>query len=173
MIYGDHESRLSKKELDLLFNYDPVNNNIKDKDREDYIDVYGYNYDLLKNTPLIIWSGDEEFNLEINSVMGMYDMLPTIANMFGFSEKYSLGHDIFDDSKDNIVVFPNGNVLTDKVYYSDLNDEYIAFTTDPISSDYISNLSDYASKILSVSNGIITHDLIRREEDRIGECSHE
>ena len=105
--------------------------------------------------------------------MGMYDMLPTIANMFGFSEKYSLGNDIFDDTKENIVVFPNGNVLTDKVYYSDLNDEYIAFTTEPISTDYIDNLRSYASKILSISNGIITHDLIRREESRIGECTHE
>ena len=173
MIYGDHEARLSKKELDLLFNYDPVTDDIKSKDSEDYFDVYGYNYDLLKNTPLIIWSGDEEFNLKIDSAMGMYDMLPTIANMFGFSEKYSLGNDIFDDTKENIVVFPNGNVLTDKVYYSDLNDEYIAFTTEPISTDYIDNLRSYASKILSISNGIITHDLIRREESRIGECTHE
>ena len=139
----------------------------------DYKDVYGYYYELLKNTPLIIWSSDKEFNIVNDSAMGMYDVLPTVANLFGFSEKYSLGHDIFDDYYDNIVVFPNGNVLTDKVYYSDLNDEYIAFTDLPIERDYIDELRNYSETILDISNGIITHDLIRREESKIGRCENE
>lgn len=172
IFYGDHEARQSKKEFDRLYNYNPVNNGIIDKDDENYVNVYNYTYDLLKNTPLIIWSNDEKFNKEVTSTMGMYDMLPTIANMFGFEEKYSLGHDIFSN-KENIVVFPNGNILTDKVYYSDSNDEYIAFTEDPIDSDYINRIKEYADKVLDVSNGIVTHDLIRKEEGRIGECSHE
>ena len=104
--------------------------------------------------------------------MGMYDVLPTIANMFGFSEKYSLGHDIFDNNE-GIVVFPNGNVLTDSVYYSDLNDEYIAFNNNPIEIDYINNLKEYADNVLDVSNGIIVHDLIKKESSKIGECVHE
>ena len=173
IFYGDHEARLGKKEFDLLYNYDPVNDDIKSKDSEDYKDVYGYYYELLKNTPLIIWSSDKEFNIVNDSAMGMYDVLPTVANLFGFSEKYSLGHDIFDDYYDNIVVFPNGNVLTDKVYYSDLNDEYIAFTDLPIERDYIDELRNYSETILDISNGIITHDLIRREESKIGRCENE
>ena len=172
IFYGDHEARQSKKEFDRLYNYDPINNGIIDKEDENYVNVYSYTYELLKNTPLIIWSNDKEFNLKIEETMGMYDVLPTIANMFGFEEKYSLGHDIFSD-KENIVVFPNGNVLTDKVYYSDSNDEYIAFTEDPINRDYIDRIREYADKVLDVSNGIVTHDLIREEESRIGECSHE
>ena len=172
VLYGDHEARLSRRQFDLLYNYDPLTNSIKQSDSEDYYDVYGYNYDLLKNTPLIIWSGEEKFNKQIDSVMGMYDVLPTIANMFGFKEKYSLGHDIFG-SGENIVVFPNGNVLTDKVYYSDLNEEYISFTNEPIETDYIDRLKNHASKVLEVSNGIIVHDLIKREESNIGECTNE
>ena len=172
IFYGDHEARIGKKDFDILYNYDPENDTIIDSDDEKYIDVYGYQYDLLKNTPLIIWSGDEEFNLEVSSAMGMYDILPTVANMFGFTEKYSLGNDIFS-SHENIVVFPNGNVLTDKVYYSDLNDEYITFDSTPIDSDYINNLKEYADNILEVSNGIVVHDLIKNESDRIGECTHE
>ena len=172
IIYGDHEARMPKKQLDLLYNYDPLTNDVKDSESEDYYNVYGYNYDLLKNTPLIIWSSDTEFNKTISSVMGMYDVLPTVANMFGFEEKYSLGNDIFDSSE-NIVVFPNGNVLTDRVYYSDLNDEYITFDSTPIDSDYIDNLKEYADELLGVSNGIITHDLIKREGSKIGVCTHE
>ncbi len=172
ILYGDHEARLPRNEFDLLYNYNPETNGVKSKDDEDYYDVYGYNYDLLKNTPLIIWSGEEKFNKEVDSVMGMYDILPTIANMFGFKEKFSLGHDIFSNDE-KIVVFPNGNVLTDKVYYSDLNEEYISFTNEPIETDYIDRLKTEASKILEVSNGIIVHDLIKREESKIGECTSE
>lgn len=173
IFYGDHEARLGKKEFDRLYNYDYKTNSVLDRDDESYIDFYnGYNYDLLKNTPLIIWSNEEIINTKIESAMGMYDVLPTIANMFGFSEKYSLGNDIFD-SHENIVVFPNGNVLTDKVYYSDLNEEYVTFTDEPIDIDYIERLKEYANNILDVSNGIVTHDLIKRESSRIGECTHE
>ena len=172
VLYGDHEARLGKKEFDMLYNYRSEDNRVLTEEDEDYYDVYGYNYDLLKNTPLIIWSGEEDFNKEIDSVMGMYDVLPTIANMFGFKEKYSLGNDIFSNNE-KIVVFPNGNVLTNRVYYSDLNEEYVTFTDEPIDTDYIDKLKEYSNTILDVSNGIVTHDLIKRESDRIGECNHE
>ena len=172
VFYGDHEARLDKKEFNLLYNYDPVTNSVISSDSDDYYDVYGYNYDLLKNTPLIIYSKNDNIKMEINKVMGMYDVLPTIANMFGFSEKYSLGHDIFD-SYEGIVVFPNGNVLTDRVYYSALKDEYIALSEDPIEIDYINKLKETADNILDVSNGIVVHDLIKLESNRIGECTHE
>ena len=172
ILYGDHEARLPKRSFDLLYNYEAETGETKSIDSEDYYDVYGYNYELLKNTPLIIWSGEEEFNKEITKVMGMYDMLPTIANMFGFKEKYSLGHDIFSNNE-GFVIFPNGNVITDKVYYSDLNDEYISFTESPIEADYIEKLKIQSNKILDVSNGIIVHDLIKREESKIGECTSE
>ena len=109
---------------------------------------------------------------EITDVMGMYDVLPTIANMFGFEEKYSLGHDIFS-SNEKIVIFPNGNVLTNNIYYSNSNDEYITFNDNPIDADYIEKLKEYSSKILDISNGIVYYDLIDREEKLIGECEHE
>ena len=170
ILYGDHEARIGKKDFDILYNYDPLTNDTISKEDDNYYDVYGYNYDLLKNTPFIIWSSDTKFNKTIDSTMGMYDVLPTIANMFGFEEKYSLGNDIFSNNE-KIVVFPNGNVLTDIVYYSESNDEYITFTNDPIDSDYIDKLKNYAAEVLEVSNGIVVHDLIKRESAKIGECT--
>ena len=172
VFYGDHEARLARSEFDMLYNYDPETNSIKEADDEGYIDVSGYNYDLLKNTPLVIWSNEENLKKEITDVMGMYDVLPTIANMFGFEEKYSLGHDIFS-SNEKIVIFPNGNVLTNNIYYSNSNDEYITFNDNPIDADYIEKLKEYSSKILDISNGIVYYDLIDREEKLIGECEHE
>ena len=172
IFYGDHEARLPKAQFSRLYNYDPVTDSIISEDDENYVNISQYNYDLLKNTPFIIWTGDESLSKKINSAMGMYDVLPTIANMFGFKDKWSLGSDVFS-SKERIVVFPNGNVLTDKVYYSDLNDEYIALSDEPIEIDYINKLKEHADKVLDVSNGIIVHDLIKREGDKIGECTHE
>ena len=169
VFYGDHEARLPKKEFERLYNYDPINDSLLSEDDENYYSMDNYNYDLLRNTPLIIWSNDEKYSKEITKVMGMYDVLPTIANMFGFKEKFSLGQDIFS-SEEGIVVFPNGNVLTDNVYYSDLYEEYITFNSNPISSDYINNLKEYANNILEVSNEIVEHDLIKTESDKLGEC---
>ena len=172
ILYGDHEARLAKKQFNLLYNYDPVTNDIKDETDPTFVSMENYNYDLLKNTPLIMWNVDKKYRRKVSSAMGMYDVLPTIANMFGFKDKYGLGHDIFSDNE-KIVVFPNGNVLTDKVYYSNLNDEYVALSDEPIDSDYISRLKDYANQILDVSNGIVLHDLIKNEEDKIGACERE
>ncbi len=172
ILYGDHEARLSKREFLRLYNYDPITEGIKDENDPTYISMDNYNYDLLKNTPLIMWSDTEKFQKKVSSTMGMYDVLPTIANMFGFEQKYALGNDIFS-SNEKIVVFPNGNVLTDKVYYSNLNDEYILLQNSPIDSDYINRIKEYANEILDVSNGIVVHDLILKEEDKIGECELE
>ena len=146
IIYGDHEARLSKKEFIRLYNYDPQTDSIKDSEDPTYVSMDNYNYDLLKNTPFIIWSDEKKYNKVISSTMGMYDVLPTIANMFGFKEKFALGKDIFS-KEEKIVVFPNGNILTDKVYYSNLNDEYVTLSNTPIDRDYIERLKSYANEL--------------------------
>lgn len=169
ILYGDHEARIPISDFELLYNYDPKENTIISSDDEEYISMENYAYDLLKNTPLIIWSNDEEFSTTIDTTMGMYDVLPTIANMFGFKEKYAMGKDVFNDGE-GIVVFPNGNVLTDSVYYSNLNEEYISLNDNPISEDYINNIKEYANELLEVSNGIITHNLIETETNKVGKC---
>lgn len=168
MLYGDHEAKLSKKEFIKLYNYDEKTDSIKNEDDPTYISLENYNYDLLKNTPFIIWSYDEKYEKTINDTMGMYDVLPTIANMFGFEEKFSLGNDIFS-KKEKIVVFPNGNILTDKVYYSNLKDEYVVFENALITSDYIDKIKEYANDILDVSNSIIVHNMILNGEYKIGD----
>ncbi len=172
ILYGDHEARLAKKQFNRLYNYDPIKDEIKSEEDETYINLDNYQYDLLKNTPLIIWSSSKKYNKTIDDVMGMYDILPTIANMFGFKAKYALGNDIFSNNE-KIVVFPNGNVLTNKVYYDSSNDQYIVFNDEIIESDYIERISNYANEILEISQGIITHNLIKTEEAKIGECENE
>ena len=95
--------------------------------------------------------------------MGMYDLLPTLSNMFNFKYKYAVGNDIFSNNE-KIVVFPNGNFLTNKVYYNSLKGDYISTSDEPIDENYIERLKKYSERRLNISNNIIFYDLIKKEK---------
>ena len=67
------------------------------------------------------------------------------------------------NKENNIVVFPNGNFVTDKVYYSELKNEYKLLKDVPIEENYIENCKEYAKEILDVSNDIIVYNYFRKE----------
>ena len=161
VIYGDHDAKIKKSEYEYFYNYNPITGKMLSTDDPDYHDVDYYEYELNRNVPFIIWTKDQQFNVEVEKVMGMYDVLPTLGNMFGFKSEYALGHDIFS-VEDNIVVFPSGNWITDKMYYNHQKQEGISLNPSvPVSVSYIEENSEYAEKIITVSNSIITYDLIR------------
>lgn len=94
--------------------------------------------------------------------MGMIDAMPTIGNMFGFTNKYALGHDMFNVTE-NVVVFPSSNWLTNKLYYNSAKSAFRQLNIDDeIPDDYISYYSNYANTIIETSNDIIIYDLIKR-----------
>ena len=90
--------------------------------------------------------------------MGMYDAMPTLANMFNFDYKYALGHDIFN-LDDNIVVFPNGNWITNKMYYNAQKEESYFFSENVVNETEVQDKKEYANKLLEVSDSIIVYDL--------------
>jgi hypothetical protein len=117
--------------------------------------------------------------------------------MFGFSNKYALGHDIFSipDDEENIVVFPNGNFVTDSVYYDSQKDTYFdltdyenvakyascnqAYKNDPIPlySDDNEGLFKFSESEYSADNaearkndGIVDDDYIQQRFDYASEC---
>ena len=100
--------------------------------------------------------------------MGMVDVMPTLSNMLGLKPKYALGNDIFSINNKNIVVFPNGNWVNNKLYYNSQKDEYKVINPDAIiDSDTITRNNEITSKKLQVSNDIILYDLIKNEKDRL------
>ena len=165
VIYGDHDNKLKKSVYSRYYNYDYKIDDTISSDDPKYIDVDEYFYELNRSVPFIIWTKDmkgTKYNKEVKKVMGMIDVQPTLGNMFGFENKYALGHDIFD-IKDNVVVFPSGNWLTDKIYYNTSKEEFRQIDTKTeINMEYINNYKEYAEKIMQVSNDIITYDLIKR-----------
>ena len=98
---------------------------------------------------------------------GQFSVMPTVGNMLGVYNKYALGHDIFEIKNDNIISFPNGNFLTNKVYYRNSKEQYKPLNLDEIlSEEYINYAKDYTNEIIEVSNGIITHDLIKTSNNK-------
>ena len=96
--------------------------------------------------------------------MGMIDIMPTLANMLGVKPNYALGNDMFS-IEDNVVVFPDGNWLTNKVYYNSSSGQFRQLDLETsIELDYIEKNNLYAENLINISNSIITYDLIKAYE---------
>lgn len=172
VLYGDHDAKLSRNDLNYLYNYDDKTGELKSEDDPTYVTYDEYDHELNKNTPLIIWTKNKELRKklhgEIDYVMGMYDVMPTIGNMLGIENEFAMGHDIFNIKENNYVVFPNGNFVTNYVYYNNSTSQYKVYQEGAeLTSDYISNLVEKTDDILEVSNAIIVHDLIKNEGDTV------
>lgn len=172
VLYGDHAAQLSRKEFGRFVNYDFLTGEQKTEENPDYVDYDYYENELFKKTPLILWTKDKSIKGRVSYPMGMIDCLPTLANMLGIENKYQLGHDIFDIKDDNTVVFPNGNFLTNKVYYNNSkNETKIFYESEILDDDYIEKRKKYADDILTISNDIIVYDLIEKivnDKDKVG-----
>ena len=164
VFYGDHDAKLSRSEINFLYNLNPETGEVYEEGDPNYVEYDYYAHELNKNTPLIIWTKDPElrstFNGEVDYVTGMYNVAATILNMYGLYNKYTMGADIFSIKDDNLVVYPNGNVLTNKVYYNNSTGEYKVLNNETLEEDYISNISATAEKVLDISNSIIVYDLL-------------
>ena len=168
VLYGDHDARLPRKDYNRLYNYDKENDTILDETHENYKEYDSYQYELGRKVPFLIWTKDmagTKLNMKIEDTMGMYDVMPTLGNMLGFYNKYALGHDIFNTRENNIVVFPNGNWVNNKMYYNSQKSAYLSLVEEPITEEEISNNTEYANKLLDVSNNIITFDLFNPEKN--------
>ena len=163
IFYGDHEARLGSSSFDLLYNYDETTGKLKNELDPTYVSLDNYKYEMLKNTPLIIWTGDNSLSGQVDDVMGMWDVYPTVANMFNLEYTYPLGNDIFS-SNEKIVVFPSGDILTNKMYYSNFNEEYVLLKYGAIDVEYIDRIKEYAEIRLELSKNLLVYDLLNERD---------
>ena len=167
VIYGDHDAKIKKSEYEYYYNYDFKSGEVLDINDPNYHAVTDFEYEINRKVPLIIWTKDKQFKREITDVGGMIDVQPTLGNMFGFYNKYALGHDLFS-VKNNLVVFPDGNWITNEMYYNSQKEEALLLDSDyPISVDYINDRNKIAEEKISVSNSIIVYDMIKSINDQM------
>ena len=165
VIYGDHDNKIKKSEYNRFYNYDAETDSMLKKSDENYTDVDYYYYELNRKVPFIIWSKDKKLKTEITKVMGMIDVQPTLGNMLGYTNEYALGNDIFNVDE-NVVVFPSGNWLTDKMYYSQSKGAgKILNPGETVEEDYIKNNNKYSEKMIKISNDVIIYDMIKKQRE--------
>lgn len=161
VIYGDHDARISTSQWNRFYNYDYRIDDVLDEEDPNYKELDYYWQEQNRRVPVIIWSNDEkikkEYSRTVSTAMGMYDLAPTLANMLGVYNEYALGSDIMN-KKDNLVAFPNGNFVTNYVYYNDNKEEYKLLKNVPLSEDYINKNKEKTSKIIDISNDIVVYD---------------
>ena len=187
VLYGDHDCKLKQSEFRKLYNSEYYMETLIDPEYTVEV-IDEMTYEINRSVPFIIWSKDKvgtKYNKEETKVMGMIDVMPTLANMLGIEPKYALGHDIFS-TEGNIVAFPSGNWLTNDLYYNsskekfakiDLStslkvqevDEYKNYINkDDLESsvfrEYVEYCNKYTEELINISNGIITYDLIKAYE---------
>ncbi len=165
VFYGDHDAKLSRNEMNYLYNLNPLTGETYTEDSPEYTEYNNYEHELNKKTPLILWTKNNDlkkkFKGEITYPMGMYDVSTTILNMFGMYNKYSVGSDIFNIKDKNVIVFPNGNVLTKDLYYNNSKNEYYLINSNfKVTDEYINELKEIADKKLEISNNIIVYNLL-------------
>ncbi|MBE6837508.1 MAG: LTA synthase family protein [Ruminococcus sp.] len=131
VIYGDHDAKVKEEFYEYYYNHNPFTDETLEDGDDGYIPVDEFAYNINRKVPFIIWSKNKEYEpVKVDKVMGMYDCQPTLGNMLGFKNVYALGHDIFsfEEDEENIVIFPNGNFITDTVYYNSQKDSYFDLT---------------------------------------------
>ena len=162
VIYGDHDARISKKYYNLMHNYDPYTDEVREEGDDGYVDYNDYLYKLDRKVPFIIWTKDKKYSKEVKAATGMIDAYPILANMFGVElSNYHLGHDMLGKVSDNVVVFTDSSYVTNKIFYNGQNGEIYSINGEAVQSEYVNNNSNYADELIDISNDIITYDLIK------------
>ena len=169
VLYGDHDAKLKQSEYKKFYDSEYLEDCLIDPSNK-INEVNDYTYEINRKVPFIIWSKDivnSDYSTKVDEVMGMIDVMPTLGNMLGVYNEYALGHDIFSIDE-NVVVFPSGNWITNKIYYNtSKNDFYPLLMDTPIGQDYIDYYNKYSEDIIKVSNGIIVYDLIKNMQEEL------
>ena len=97
------------------------------------------------------------------------ESLKKLAELFGVSIDELLKDEErqFDIKENNVVIFPDGDFITNKVYYDSSSSSYqTLYQGATITDGYIDELIKYTEERLEISNSIIVYDLIKKEENR-------
>ena len=167
LIYGDHDARISTMQWNRFYNYNTETDDVYDEDDKEYTELDYYWQEINRRVPAIIWTSDKKiqdnYGKTISTVMGMYDLGPTLSNMLGIYNPYALGSDIMN-MKDNLVVFPNGNFVTNYIYYNDNKDEYKLLKEDTIlDNNYINDNKEESDRLIDISNDIIVYNYFKNK----------
>ena len=137
-------------------NEEAINYLLKD---EESIEVY--------KVPLIIYNSEVEGRID-NTICSTFDLYPTIANLFNLdtSDYYKTGYDIFTDSIDRFVLFEDGSLLSEYIYYDSSSNTITGLNgiDDDTALIFYNKIAPKAQDLLKYSQDILRSDYYRDEE---------
>ncbi len=149
VLFGDHYPY-------GLSNEEAIKYLLKD---EESVEVY--------KVPLIIYNSELEGRID-NTICSTFDLYPTIANLFNLdtSAYYKAGYDIFADNIDRFVLFEDGSLLSEYIYYDSGSNTITGLNgvDDDTALMFYNEIAPKAQDLLKYSQDILLSDYYRDEE---------
>ncbi|WP_107841702.1 LTA synthase family protein [Metasolibacillus meyeri] len=128
-----------------------------------------YDSALLQSVPLFIHVPGSNDGQVMEEVSGQIDLRPTILHLLGIdtSKDMQLGADLFSEDHEDVVIFRDGRVITDKVVYAS-DACYDRATGEQIDIAVCEPVIESATTELGYSDAIINGDLLRFYDSATG-----
>ena len=133
------------------------------------IQAYTFELDRSKDmnedrTPLIMYNTQMKPTKQ-TSVSSTYDLLPTVLNLVGFEyePRIYMGRDYFSD-EEPLVIFANGDWITNDGYYQINSSKYTSFTNTELSEDEIKNMNTEVQNRFNISRMIYKENYFSKRE---------
>ena len=126
----------------------------------DYSDIDRFEDFNIDRLPFIIYNSAEESKV-ISKTTSTFDILPTVANLFGldYDPRYYIGLDAFS-KEEGVVIFTNGSWITDTALYDSTTNTY-EFFNGGTDQEYIEKINKKVNDKFYVSNKILTLDYFK------------
>jgi phosphoglycerol transferase MdoB-like AlkP superfamily enzyme len=107
------------------------------------------------HSTFILWN-NKTSGEKIDTLCSNFDILPTLANLFGlnYDSRLYMGKDIFSEHEP-LVIFSNRSFITNKGRYNSLTKTFIG---EEVSDSYISNIKSIIYNKYSISSLILDND---------------
>lgn len=110
---------------------------------------------ILEKTPAFIYCAGMDLAMTVDKVAQITDLAPTIMNLFGLEvPREIMGRDIFDDTYEGYVIFPNGSWLTEQAY---VRDRVLQWNNGMIDEE-IAAMNSYVQQVYQVNDAILNSD---------------
>lgn len=113
---------------------------------------------ILEKTPAFIYCAGMELSMEVDKVMQITDLAPTILNLFGLEvPKRIMGQDIFDEGYAGYVIFSGSSWLTETTYMKN----GVIQWNNGMTQDQIAQMNAYVQQVHQVNDAILDADYYR------------
>lgn len=115
---------------------------------------------ILEKTPAFIYCAGMDLSMEMDKIMQITDLAPTIMNLFGLKvPKEIMGQDIFDENYEGYVIFADGGWLTQTTYVRN----GVIQWNNGMREEEIADMNAYVQQVYQINDAILDSDYYRNQ----------